>query len=350
MIAGVISAVAVAVLIGLGLWLRRRRNGQKSRETSQPPPTISRDLESVPRFEPQEGTGSGTAVLLDVGGHPTAPHDERPSHPLDAHAEADAMASNGEGIVMTSDATTPVPAPAVPAAPASAPPAAAPAVPAPATAPLAEAPGPPQAISRNPEQSMTSGKDSGAALGSGGAEESAAERSLAATVSTANMSTAEQAERAQFYDGQSVASAESVDVDGSVGMGTSTSGRRGSRGGIGLGEAVMEAAQNLAHHCQIPGVSEAAAVVSTLVTLVSDRRDIKSGGDSNLRKCRSIVKVLERASKVAGKVSLRSPRIPRRFVSRLQGRRRAETECPRMEKEINYCSFGTQNEHAWQRV
>ena len=80
------------------------------------------------------------------------------------------------------------------------------------------------------------------------------------------------------------------------------SGRRRSSDGIGIGQAVAEAAYELAHHCQIPGVSEAAAAVATLVKLVSDSRDINSGVDTNLRQCRSIVMMLERATKVAGEV------------------------------------------------
>lgn len=67
----------------------------------------------------------------------------------------------------------------------------------------------------------------------------------------------------------------------------------------------MEAAQELAYHCLIPGISEAAAAVSILVTLFSDGRDLNSGYDANLKHCRSIVSMLERASKLAGKVGLR---------------------------------------------
>lgn len=70
-----------------------------------------------------------------------------------------------------------------------------------------------------------------------------------------------------------------------------------------MGEAAMKAAQELAHHCQVRGVSEAAAVVSILMKLASDSHDNSSGSDARLRQCRSIVMMLERAAKVAGKVS-----------------------------------------------
>jgi len=223
------------------------------------------------------GGGRGRGVLGD-GGSPS-PHDWRPSQDPDARTMAAAEDPDGEGIAST--AAAPTSAPAAPA----------------------DVAGVAQAIPSNPEQPNNSGKDSGPALGSRDAKGLAAKQSLTATTSTANASTAERAELGQFYEEDRVAGAAPADVDRSVGIGSSASRRRGSSEGIGLGEAVMEAAGNLAYHCQIPGVSEAAAVVSTLAKLFSDSRDIKSGGDSNLRQCRSIVRMLERASKVAGRVS-----------------------------------------------
>ncbi|CAM9704764.1 unnamed protein product [Ectocarpus sp. 12 AP-2014] len=77
--------------------------------------------------------------------------------------------------------------------------------------------------------------------------------------------------------------------------------RRTSHGGVGYGQAVMAAAQELAQHCQIPGVSEAATAVSILVRLVSDGRDYAVRGDAGVKRCRSIVIMLERAAKVLGK-------------------------------------------------
>ncbi|CAM9829016.1 unnamed protein product [Ectocarpus sp. 8 AP-2014] len=59
----------------------------------------------------------------------------------------------------------------------------------------------------------------------------------------------------------------------------------------------MAAAQELAQHCQIPGVSEAATAVSILVRLVSDSRDYAVRGDAGVKRCRSIVMMLERAAK-----------------------------------------------------
>lgn len=130
------------------------------------------------------------------------------------------------------------------------------------------------------------------------------------------MSTAELAELGQLNQRAASSAASVVDettprdnVGGDDMMASSATGRRGPRSSIGLGEAVAEAAQNLAYNCQIPGVSEAASVVSTLARLVSDSRDIRSGGDSNVRQCRSIVRMLERASRVAGTVSVTRSRL-----------------------------------------
>lgn len=297
-ISGVVSAVVGAVLIGLGLWLRRRRNGQNSNESSQPLPSKGRDLEHDLGLEPHTGAGFGTARILGDGGHPSV-YNSGVSHPLNVHEKAVPQASNDDGAVAASNATTAGPAPKLESGP---------------VPPASAAVAPQQASPKPPEQENGPGKDLGLVLGSGDVKDSAAEQSWTVTMSTANMSTAEQAELGQFN--KRVASAASAIDEGTPGdTSSSMSGRRGSRGGIDVGEAVMEAAQNLALHCQIPGVSEAAAVVSTLVTLVSDSRDLKSAVDSNLRKCRSIVRVLERASKVAGKVGVRGPRISRRFVS-----------------------------------
>lgn len=85
------------------------------------------------------------------------------------------------------------------------------------------------------------------------------------------------------------------------------SSRRKTSSGVEYGQAVLAAAEELAHHCQIPGVSEAATVVSILVHLVTDSRDSLSRGDAAVKKCRSIVRMLERAAKVLGKVSDTAP-------------------------------------------
>lgn len=179
----------------------------------------------------------------------------------------------------------------------------------------------PVSLQGSPEAIELSGKDAGVALGNGDTEDSGlmAERSPVAANVFADTSTAEWAELGQFASNVKNVTREASFVEASfvddppprdLGNSGAPSANDGdddqqgsSRGGVGLGEAVMDAAQELAYHCLIPGVSEAAAAVSILVTLFSDGRDLNSGYDANLKQCRSIVLMLERASKVAGKVS-----------------------------------------------
>ncbi|CAM9581545.1 unnamed protein product, partial [Scytosiphon promiscuus] len=60
-------------------------------------------------------------------------------------------------------------------------------------------------------------------------------------------------------------------------------------------------AHELAQHCQIPGISEAAAAVYIMTKLVTDSRESSRASESRLRQCRTIVMALKRAAKVAGK-------------------------------------------------
>lgn len=65
---------------------------------------------------------------------------------------------------------------------------------------------------------------------------------------------------------------------------------------------MMEVATQLAQNCPIPGISEAASLVSFLVKLVSDSRDNSRGVEERLKRCRSIITLLESAAKVFAKV------------------------------------------------
>lgn len=86
---------------------------------------------------------------------------------------------------------------------------------------------------------------------------------------------------------------------------TSSNGPRGLSDRLLLGQAVGAAAREVAFNCHIPGVCEAAAAVSILVTLVTDNRQSKTGSEASLRRCRLIVLMLKRAAKVLGKVCCR---------------------------------------------
>ncbi|CAM9373156.1 unnamed protein product, partial [Scytosiphon promiscuus] len=74
-----------------------------------------------------------------------------------------------------------------------------------------------------------------------------------------------------------------------------------SSGDLGLGQAVLVAAQELARSCQVPGISEAAGVLCIMANLFIDSRENDKASDTRLRQCRSIVMALKRAGKVVGK-------------------------------------------------
>ena len=121
---------------------------------------------------------------------------------------------------------------------------------------------------------------------------------LTATCSTADLSAGRRDDSAsvEFH-------LENDPVPSERGAPSMAGGRKTSDGGVSYGQAVLAAAQELAQHCQIPGVSEAATVVSILARLVSDSRDYAGRGDAGIKRCRSIVMMLERAAQVLGKVS-----------------------------------------------
>ncbi|CBJ30083.1 putative CTR1-like protein kinase/ leucine rich repeat-containing protein [Ectocarpus siliculosus] len=151
----------------------------------------------------------------------------------------------------------------------------------------------------------TSGGGGGDAAGEGGIHCTAEQVSLprAATNSTAEVSTEE---RTAELCGLGFSVDEGADdapppVAAAAAAAAAASGRRKTSSGVEYGQAVLAAAEELAHHCQIPGVSEAATVVSILVHLVTDSRDSLSRGDLAVKRCRSIVMMLERAAKVLGK-------------------------------------------------
>lgn len=75
-----------------------------------------------------------------------------------------------------------------------------------------------------------------------------------------------------------------------------------SSGGSDVAAALMEVATELSQNCPVPGVSEAASLMTFLVKLVSDSRGNSRGVEERLRRCRSVITLLENASKVFGKV------------------------------------------------
>ncbi|CAN0166390.1 unnamed protein product, partial [Scytosiphon promiscuus] len=155
------------------------------------------------------------------------------------------------------------------------------------------------------EGAKNGGRTYGAGLGGGEAVHHFAEKMSTAALSTAsssaaNMSTVERAELAQFFQRQSVyGGSKSVDASGGSSSASSATERNRAAYELRLGHAVLAAAQELAHHCQTPGISEAATAVCIMARLVTDGRDNDRTSDLRLRQCRSIVVALKRAAKVA---------------------------------------------------
>ena len=136
-----------------------------------------------------------------------------------------------------------------------------------------------------------------------------------ATATSANVSTHEQEELARFHQRKGVAGTPPVASgpqteepfgDSKRGLGSSGASPAADRekpaGDIGLVHAVLAAAQELVHHCQVPGISEAASAVPIMANLVMASRENDRAGESRLRQCRSIVMALKRAEKVVAKV------------------------------------------------
>lgn len=159
------------------------------------------------------------------------------------------------------------------------------------------------------EPSFHAGQLGGGSAGAQyGGVSGSADRASIFTASTGNVSTGERSAFVPAY-GESGVSGAAFATDGPKPIldieSYSSADGRGSTGGPGIGRAVGEAALELARNSLIPGVSEAASAVSILVELVTGSQDTKNGTEPSLRRCRSIVMMLQRATKVLGKVSLR---------------------------------------------
>ena len=75
----------------------------------------------------------------------------------------------------------------------------------------------------------------------------------------------------------------------------------GSGIGQGIGQAILQSAKELVEGSTTPGIREVATVVSILVNLIADKQDNVKSTEASLRRCRSIITMLNRASKLIGK-------------------------------------------------
>lgn len=270
-VAGVVAAVGGAALIALVVFRVRRR---VKRKTAQPPPSPpSHDHGNLEEDSEAPQTAQPPSYWTVLGGDQSRSHQDTASH--HRHTAAEAAGVEDEHIGRSSASAAPA----------------------------------------GLVQSSTE-RATGVAGGAGvagkdtdfSAELLPATASVA-TSSTAGVSTDTKVELAEFRQNQSAADAASIaggpqsDQASGGGEAPSAADRNKPAGDIGLGHAVLAAAQELAHHCQVPGISEAAAALCTMANLVKDSRENDRASDSRLRQCRSIVAVLQRASKVVGKVS-----------------------------------------------
>ena len=74
--------------------------------------------------------------------------------------------------------------------------------------------------------------------------------------------------------------------------------------GFGVAQAVMGVAHDLAQMSQIPGVTEVAGLVIVLMNLVTDNSDNVDGIENTVKRCRSVVTLLQRAASVLQHVSV----------------------------------------------
>eukprot|EP00903_Cladosiphon_okamuranus_P009885 g9389.t1 len=280
-VAGIVSAVAGAALIAaVVLGKRRRDNKQKTVPPRAVPPANNGDdnLEQGPN-PPRHAQLPTMIPSANDDDNP----DQGPGQPL--HAQ---LPSYEAALALGNQGNKPPPsAPTVLAGPTTS--------------------------SSEPTTSSAKGRDAGLLSGTSTAVDGSTEKLLAdtastATNSTANVSTCERAELAEFHRRQVAGDAPSspseprpgTAADGITGA-CSTDDRQNSSGDLGLGQAVLAAAHELARSCQVPGIAEAAGVLCVMANLFTDSRENGKASDTRLRQCRSIVMALKRAENVVGK-------------------------------------------------
>ncbi|CAN0411915.1 unnamed protein product, partial [Ectocarpus sp. 8 AP-2014] len=254
-VAGAVSAVAAAIFIALAVWYRRRQRAKSIKTGSVVPPASNDDnLEHGREGDNQQGAKQHAPAVVH-GGNNQPPHMRKSIE----------VVTGVEGMAVASEAA------------------------------------PEGSASRSSEQAAQIRMNTrGVATPCVVEEAISADQSLTATNSTttlpgerADITGLSRKGRPHFADDHILASGK--------GETSHTDSRRASFvTRVGVGQAVIVAAQDLAHHCQVPGVSEVATLVSLLVNLVTDSCDNNSGSDGRLRQCRSIIVLLNRADKVAG--------------------------------------------------
>lgn len=146
---------------------------------------------------------------------------------------------------------------------------------------------------------------SGGAVDAGGGSAGVDERSTTADVSTADASIATipgQVVWGSVCSGDDPVEPGPASNDLYGGPDSLRESRRNSNSGLGFPQAVAQAALELIDSSQIAGVSEAASLVCILVNLVKDSRAYSGSINWRVKRCRSIIDMLRKATMVLGKV------------------------------------------------
>ncbi|CAM9206277.1 unnamed protein product [Ectocarpus sp. 12 AP-2014] len=270
-VAGAISAVAGVALIALAVLYKRRRDTRQkaAQPRSAPPASDGGNLEQG--LGPVPPPSYAAALALGKGGN----DDNSPS--TKHNKESSPAEGVGGGDIVPRSAPTAV-----------------------------------VVLGAAEDRDAAGLSDGGGAAGLTSAEKSTTDTSSTATHSTANASTYERAELAVFQQRQRVPEAAPVASGprpeqssggggGGGGEASSAADRPHLSDDLGLGHAVLAAAQELARQCQVPGISEAAGVLCIMANLFTDSRENDRASDSRLRQCRSIVMAFKRAEKVVFK-------------------------------------------------
>lgn len=82
--------------------------------------------------------------------------------------------------------------------------------------------------------------------------------------------------------------------------------KREANGSLRKAQAVIEAARDLAEGSFIPGISEAASLLSLVVNMVVDHKSAPKMMEKRVRMCQSLLVTLERAGAVLEQVMQRT--------------------------------------------
>ena len=107
--------------------------------------------------------------------------------------------------------------------------------------------------------------------------------------------------KSSVSEGTTILPGSVVAESGDGGMSPSDSCRNPARG-LSVAQAVIDAAQELATMCTVPGVAEVAGLVIVLMNLLEDSSNTMGAGENMVKRCRSVLLLVQRAAGVLGEV------------------------------------------------